>query len=72
MAVFRRVSKFDADEEEQTYAEHLGYYFTVNGISEDTMKEGAFLSCYGKQTYKLLQSVMAHKNPQEFSYGNIV
>ena len=59
-------------EEWSQYAERLGHFMSVNGITEAERKRDVFLSVMEPKEYRLLGSLIVPTKPGEKSYAQLV
>ena len=72
-AVHGAVSPFDPSIDEWSeYVERLQFYFTANGIKEDSKKRTVLLSCCGPSTFRLLRSLVLPTPLTNFSFSDLV
>ena len=67
------LSAFDPAMDEWTeYIERLQFYFTANGIKDDSKKRAVLLSSCGPATFRLLRSLVLPATLTEFSFSDLV
>ena len=72
-AVHGAVAPFDPSIDEWSeYIERLQFYFTANGIKEDSKIRAVLLSCCGPSTFQLLRSLVLPTPLTNFSFSELV
>ena len=67
------LSAFDPAMDEWTeYIERLQFYFTTNGIKDDSKKRAVLLSSCGSATFQLLRSLVLPATLTEFSFSDLM
>ena len=73
MALFGQLGEFiEGQEEWQQYAERMGHFLAVNGVTTEERKHSIFLSVIGPKTYKLLCSLVSPNKPGDESFAELV
>ena len=73
MALFGQLGRFvEGQEEWQQYAECMGHFLAVNGVTTEERKRSIFLSVIGPKTYKLLCSLVSPNKPGDESFAELV
>ena len=71
--VYGTVSPFDPTTDEWSeYVERLQFYFTANGIKDDSKKRAVLLSNCGPSTFRLLRSIVLPAPLTDFSFSELV
>lgn len=69
--IMGKLEEFEPGEDFETYKERLQIYFQINGI-DDSKKALILLSLIGKNTYKILKSLVQPKSPSECNYNDLI
>lgn len=73
MASLGRIEEFDIHHPEEwtAYAERLDAFLSANDINKEEKKKAILLSVCGKETYKLLRSLVSPGLPTDKSYESL-
>ena len=61
-----------AQDDWDSYTEHLDQYFVANDITDVGKKRAILLSLCGSGTYEIIKSLVAPKKPTDHTYSHLV
>ena len=70
--LWNRVPFDPTTDEWSEYVERLQFYFTANGIKDDSKKRAVLLSNCGQSTFRLLRSIVLPAPLTDFSFSELV
>ena len=63
--------RFDSREDWTEYVEHFQQFLIAMKITDADQKRAMFLTCIGRNTYKLLRNLLSPKKPEEETLVNL-
>ena len=62
---------FDEKEDWTEYVERFKQFLIAMNVTDGDRKQAMFLTCVGRNTYKILRNLLAPKKPEEESFDNL-